>query len=272
MTSDFDSSNPRIAVISCIFGRLFRRLHSAPQQYDCHFYSNNPRLEPQARRKGWRFHYVAVPLSKDFAVSSFQAKYVKYLQMRKASEHRYLDQYDEVLYVDHKGMIEDQHVRMFLNLKEQPILIRKTPRLKTTVWDEVKQAELEERYSRYMKKTMEYIHARLANGCSEQIRVCNTGLICYSMRNSAVLELADEVYSDLCKVGTPECQIIWCMASQRYSYLIQQIEFDRIPLPWREPPRLTDALPWGLRHPLATLSKFCDRWKAESSRPGLGRP
>jgi hypothetical protein len=248
----------RAAVISCVFGNSFRSVYFAPQQFSSYFYSNNPNLETQARHKGWKFRYVDLPLSEDNAVSSFQSKYVKYLQVRKASDHTYLNQYNEILYVDHKFMITDWHVRQFLNIKQRPVLIRKTPRLKVSVWDEVQEAGLQERYRRYMNETLEYVRRQIAGGCSDQIRVCNTGLICYSMQNACALELADTVYADLCAVGTPECQIIWCMASQKYSHLIQQIEFNQIPLLWKLP-KLADSIVWQLLHPRVALSRLFPR-------------
>ncbi len=50
-----------------------------------------------------------------------------------------------------------------------------------------------------------------------------------------VIQLVDEVYHNLQFVGTPECQIIWAMVSQKYQHLITSIEWDQINLLWQEP-------------------------------------
>lgn len=241
------------AIISGVFGEAFRTLYHAPIGFDSYLYSNNPALSAQASRKGWRFRYIDYPLVRDSAVSSLQSKYVKFLQVRH--ERDYLLKYDDLLYVDHKLRLTERIVNRFMGLKRKPVLITTTPRVKTSVWDEVKDAQSQERYTRFMKDTVAYIKDKVAEGYSERTRVCATGMIAYSMREPRVFELCDTVYSDLTKVGTPECQVIWCVASQKYAEIIQAVDFDRGPLRWRES-TLLDSLAWTAAHPIESASRL----------------
>lgn len=220
-------------------------MYPAPRRFPAHFFSNNPALEQQATRKGWRFHYVHEPLTDDIVVSSLQSKRVKFLQLREATP------YTEIIYADHKHLITDRHIEQLKALKTHPVLLRDNHKRKTSVWDEVADSLSQERYRKHMTATEEYIRAKVAAGYSEQARVGATGLIGYSM-TPRVLELADAVYRDLCAVGTPQCQIIWAMAAQPYADLIQQIAWDAVPISWKRPSRSALALHY-LNNPLALI-------------------
>lgn len=222
-------------VISSIFGKTFKNVYSAPEGYISYFFTNIKKLENEITEKGWKYLYVDFTVSDDEAISSFQSKYVKFLQFRKDNTYPSLEEYQQVVYVDHKFFLEMSHITRLLNIKKSPLLIRKTPRLKETVWDEVNAALGQERYRRFMPQTLDYIRDKIENGYSENVRICNTGLIVYDLKNVVINTLVNEVYADLVSIGTSECQIVWALVSQRYREIIQTIEWDEIPMVWEAP-------------------------------------
>lgn len=222
-------------VISCIFGKKFRKVYRAPNNVKAYFFTNNTDIKDEIERKGWRYIYVRETLSEDLAISSLQAKYVKYLQFLDDPSYSDLKVHDEIIYVDHKFELTETHVERLNKLRDRPVLIRKTPRTKTSVWDEIEDAKGQERYLRFMPQTLEYVQRKLAEGYSERMRVCNTGLICYAAHDHEVSRLVEQVNRDLLEVGTSECQIIWSMVSQRFSSIIQMIEWTDLPILWKTP-------------------------------------
>ena len=222
-------------VISCIFGSTFKNVYPAPEGYDSYFFTNIRELEKEVTEKEWKYQYVNFVVSEDVAVSSFQSKFVKFFQYRKENTHLVLEKYQTCVYTDHKFFLKAEHIDKLLNRKKLPLLIRKTPKLKETIWDEVNDAMGQERYRRFMPKTMDYIRDKIEAGYSENVRICNTGLIVYDMQNIAINTLLDEVYADLVSIGTSECQIIWALVSQQYKELIQEIDWAEVEMVWEAP-------------------------------------
>ncbi len=225
----------KIAVVSCILGTAFDAVYPAPLANRSFFFSNRKDISNKASEKGWKHIFLDSPLSQDYAISSLQAKYVKFLQFLHEERFEWFNLFDEIIYVDHKFLLTEDHVRFIEKAKQNKILLRKTPKLKKTVWDEVRAAVGQERYRRFMPQTIAYIKEQLRHGCSDKVRICNTGLICFSHKDPDVISFVNHVYSDLVKIGTPECQIIWAMVSQRYPHLIQQLNWEDIPIVWKTP-------------------------------------
>jgi len=217
-------------VVSCIFGRDYLYVYPAPKGIECHFFTNSKAIRNEVIKKDWKYHFINFPLSDDFAVSSLQSKYIKFLQFIKHKRFQKFELFEYIIYVDHKVKLEEHHVSDLLMRTKQPVLIRKTLRLKDKIWDEVIDAMGQERYRRFMPPTIEYINRKLKNGYSENARVCNTGLIVYKAREGVVKKLVDEVYRDLISIGTSECQIIWALVTQKYAEVIQTIEWDDLPI------------------------------------------
>jgi hypothetical protein len=84
-------------------------------------------------------------------------------------------------------------------------------------------------------QTLNYIHKKLKDGYSENIRISNTEIISYDLNENKVKKLVNEAYHDLIKIGTSECQIIWAIVSQKYSSIIQTIEWNDLPIIWKAP-------------------------------------
>ena len=227
--------NKHTAVISCILGKAFNAVYPAPLPAKSFFFSNREDMSKEVESKGWKYIFLDLPLSDDYAVSSLQAKYVKFLQFLKEARFQWFSEFDDIVYVDHKFLLTAEHLEYLENTKQKAILLRKTPRLKTTVWDEVNDAMLQERYRRFMPETKAYIDAKLQEGCSDTVRICNTGLISFNHKNQEALAFADQIYSDLISIGTAECQIIWAMVSQQHGALIQTIDWEQIPIVWKAP-------------------------------------
>lgn len=225
----------RNCVISCIFGREYAYVYPAPKDIESHFFTNSRSIKNEVVAKGWKYHFLNFPLSDDVAISSLQSKYIKFLQFKKQIKFAYFELYANIIYVDHKFKLEKQHVAKLLGQIKRSVLIRKTPRLKDKIWDEVNDAMGQERYRRFMPQTIEYVEEKLNNGYSEHVRICNTGLIVYNIRGKLVNKLVDEVYSDLMMLGTSECQIIWALITQKYADIIQTIEWEELPIIWEIP-------------------------------------
>jgi hypothetical protein len=214
-----------VAVVSCIFGKTFNVVYDAPHGATSFFFSNRTDLVDEVTKKAWKYIFLDFPLSDDDAVSSFQAKYVNFLQFLRERRFDWFNDFDEIVYVDHKFLLTSEHLKYIEINKKAAIFLRRTPRLKTTVWDEVDDAMGQERYRRFISQTRKYINDKLKTGYSDTVRMCNTGLISYSHKLPKVISLVNEVYSDLQNIGTTECQIIWAIVSQRYTSIIQTIEW-----------------------------------------------
>ncbi len=224
-----------IAVVSCILGKDFNAVYPAPLNTKSYFFSNRKDISNEVEAKGWCYIYLDFPLDNDIAVSSLQAKYVKFLQFLKEARFEWFNDFDEIIYVDHKFLLTIEHLQYIKSSKNKDILLRKTPLKKTTIWDEVNDAMGQERYRRFMPQTKAYIDKKLKAGYSENVRICNTGLIAYSYKNPDVVTFLDQIYSDLIEIETAECQIIWAIVSQQYRSLIQTIDWSEIQIVWKKP-------------------------------------
>lgn len=237
-----------LCVITTICGTGLKYLHPAPSKFDCYVFTNNPALRREAMRKGWiiilfsTLKQPALPnpidlsLTNDVVQSSNQSKYVKFLQIMRDNPNMNLWKYSQILYVDHKIKLQNHHFNRIRKLREpsKGIIIRKTPRLKMSVWDEFRDAHGQQRYRRFEFATRVFINDKLAQGYQSQVRICQTGFILYDMSSKPlrdqIMSLTSEVYSNLRQVGTPECQIIWALVAQKYVSLIQTIECQSLSL------------------------------------------
>ncbi|WGL15730.1 hypothetical protein PVT68_13240 [Microbulbifer bruguierae] len=228
-------SSKGTAVISCILGTEFHSVYPAPQSEHSFLFSNRRDLFDEFAGKGWNPILLEFPLSRDDAVSSLQAKYVKFLQFLKESTFRWFDEFETIVYVDHKFFLNQDHLEFIEKTRKKDIFLRTTPKLKTTIWDEVNAAMGQERYRRFMPQTKSYINEKIKSGLSESVRICNTGLIAFSHKNPKVIAFLDQVYSDLISIGTSECQIVWALVAQQNTSLIQTIDWEEIPILWETP-------------------------------------
>jgi len=224
-----------VTVITCITGTQFNYLWPAPLPESSFVLSNNPVLDSEAQRKGWKFIFLKdLVLTSDEDVSSMQSKHVKFLAC--LADHTVLWS-KRILYVDHRRHIQAHHVTSILQLNNLGIVINATPKLKTSVWDEYKDAQHQVRYRKHNDATMAWINAHLAmpEKYKANVRVCNTGLICYNTQVVKIFELVNQMYEALKTTQNPECQIFWSILSQPFSDIISVIPFD-VSIEWRNPP------------------------------------
>lgn len=231
-----------LLVTSCLFTDGAFALYDAPQgeSLAAHFFTNRPDIAEAADRQGWVPVLLPAPLGgSDSLELSLQSKYVKFL--------RYLDdpalgprfaRFDQVLHVDHKFALNARHVSALqATRRDAAIVLRATPRLKTSVWEEVAHAERQERYLRHMPQTRAYIEAALAAGLSAETRIANTGLILWRDRALA-LRLGGQVFAASSLLRQPECQIFWALLAQPFAHRIALIDWTDpavADILWRDP-------------------------------------
>jgi hypothetical protein len=225
----------KTCVISCIFGEKFKYVYPAPKDFDSYFFCNNLNMRSEVEKQGWTFIYMNQIIHLDIAKSSFQSKYIKFLQFLKDKNYEFFLDYSKIFYVDHKFQLEKSHVDDLLSKMNRGIVLRTTPKLKLQIWDEVAAAMGQERYSRFMPATLEFINKQIEMGLSENTRICNTGLMVFDISNDESILFTDEIYQALLAIGTSECQIIWGMISQRYDNFIQKVDWDSLPIVWKTP-------------------------------------
>ena len=108
------------------------------------------------------------------------------------------------------------------------MIIRQTPIIKTNINDEINAAMGQPRYVKNMNKTKEFIQHIISSGrISENVRICNTGLLIYINRYN-IEELLKNVYDKCIEHEQPECQIYWSIFSQKYKNEITEIEWNDI--------------------------------------------
>ena len=115
------------------------------------------------------------------------------------------------------------------------MIIRETPRFKNTVYDEIQDAMRQARYRERMPELKNWVKNKLLEGYSPDVRICNTGLMLYDLSNQKVLDLCSEVYLATMEVLNPECQVIWCILSQKYKDHIKTLPWDQLLISWRAP-------------------------------------
>ncbi|MDO7084107.1 hypothetical protein WNY51_11165 [Pseudocolwellia sp. AS88] len=198
----------------------------APKGVDsCYFYSNNKRLKTEIQFKGWLFCFVEGELSNGESIaSSLLAKKVKFLQVDDTS----FSYFEHIIYMDSRRITDD--IIHLLKMNQKGILIRYEAKLKPTIWHEVAEAKGQERYTKNMDITIDFINEKLMVDYIANNRVMNTGIIAYSMgrKGEQIRALCDEVYNACMKLEQPECQIIWCLLSQPYFEIIEAVEFYKI--------------------------------------------
>jgi hypothetical protein len=115
-------------------------------------------------------------------------------------------------------------IELSQNYNKFSVIIRKTPRLKRKIWDEVKAAKGQPRYADNMEKTTQFINDMIKkNDISENVRICRTGLLVYNNYKN-ILPMLNAIYNSCLELEQPECQIFWGLFSQKYSNHIMAIE------------------------------------------------
>jgi len=219
-----------LLIISCIFGKTFKHVHSAPDLQNSYFFTNNPSLETEIIYKGWKYIYVNKLLSDDYIISSLQSKYIKFLI--------FLEDFPEfkpvktIIYFDHKenvSLIALNEIKLLIsNTIDRSLILRQTPSIKTTIHEEVIAAMGQQRYVKNMDKTKKFIeNMTLTKEVCETVRICNTGLLIYINREN-IQELLINVYEKCNEHQQPECQIYWSIFSQKYKNEIKEIKWNDI--------------------------------------------
>jgi hypothetical protein len=201
---------------------------NAPEDIiNCYFYSNNIKLKEEVTKKGWLFCFFEDSIHNGESLeSSLLAKKVKFLQLNDSYSSLFYN-FEHLIYMDSRRISDD--IDRIIQLNTLGILIRNTPRVKPTVWHEVEEAKGQERYAKNIKQTIDFINNKIEIGYSDNCRVMNTGVIAYNMKTpeikAQIHSLCDEVYNACVDLAQPECQILWCILSQRYSSIITQVDF-----------------------------------------------
>jgi hypothetical protein len=219
-----------LLIISCIFGNIFKKVHHAPIKENSFFFTNNSMLQSEIENKGWNYIYVNKPISDDYIVSSLQSKYIKFLQ--------FLEDFPQfknnkiIIYFDHKENISFDALNeikvLICNNINKSLIIRQTPSIKTKIQHEIDAAMGQQRYVKNMNKTRELVDQMISSGyISQNVRICNTGLLIYIDRYK-IKELLTNVYNKCIQHEQPECQIYWSIFSQKYKNEITEINWGEI--------------------------------------------
>jgi type III secretory pathway component EscV len=168
-----------------------------------------------------------LPLTDDYAKSSYQSKYVKFLAFLKDNAGLIRK---KIIFTDHQEYLQDSHIQFLLKeIGNKSIFIRQTPTLKTSVWEEYEVAQQQQRYVQFNTEVTRWIQQKInSEGYSPNNRVCNTGLIVYNTLDNKVFQLVDEMNIALNLIQSPECQIFWTILSQKYLDIIKAIPYNQI--------------------------------------------
>ena len=219
-----------LIVISCIFGNNFHSVHPAPDIKNSFFFTNNSTIQNEIINKGWNYIYVDKPLSNDDIISSLQSKYIKFLVFLK--DFPEFQNKKTIIYFDHKENVSFDTLSeinlLISNNSNKSLIIRQTPSVKTKINDEIDAAMGQVRYVKNMNKTKEFVEDIISSGSiSENVRICNTGLLIYINRHN-IEGLLTAVYEKCIEHDQPECQIYWSIFSQKYKNEIKEIEWTYI--------------------------------------------
>jgi hypothetical protein len=223
-------------VIMCIFGISFTKVYNAPMNYDSYCFTNNKALQSEVEKKGWKYIFVDFPLSEDYSTSSFQSKYIKFLQFLKEDIYSYFMKYDIIVYKDHKLNLKDEHIKYLIEtIDDKKILIRNNPYNRKNIAEEIQASMNQNRYLKFMPQTIDYVLEKTREGYSAEPTVVWTALIAYKHKEKDVIDFTDKVYNDLKNIGTSQCQIIWSMLGQKYEDIIKIIKWNEVEVEWKNP-------------------------------------
>jgi hypothetical protein len=222
-----------ILIISCIFGTKFQYVYPKPSGHtNCYFFTNNPELKPQIESKGWIYQWINLELTSDELISSIQSKYIKFLQF--LNDYPQFKSYDKIIYFDHKFNVDNTHIEALLKY-HNPVVIRQTPAIKNSIWDEVSDSKSQYKYQKNMKATIKLIRGLLfLNQITENVRICNTGLILYN-DHILIEPMINSIYNYCVEMNQPQCQIYWAICSQPYMHHIKRIPFNEVNPTWSIP-------------------------------------
>jgi len=234
-----------ILIISCIFGKKFKKVYPAPSnkekdKYKCLFFTNNKELLTELVSKGWTPVFIRYPLSENNLISSLQSKYIKFLQFLNNKRFEHLkNEYKQILYFDHKFYVLEEHIDKLIQLAYGPILIRSTPHNTRNIWAEVNQAKGQDRYKNGMPKTIQLINYMInQKQINSNVTICNTGIIFYNdITSIEVTQFLQNIYNACINLSQPECQIFWAIYSQTCPgrELIKVIPFSEVSPLWKCP-------------------------------------
>jgi len=209
-------------------------IYPAPTGFElsCYFFSNQISLKEEALSKGWNFVHLPQIKSGDIVQNSISSKRIKFLQLLHLPQFKGKK---TGIYFDHKFFVKDHHIKILLSMKNPGIIIRKTPKNKTTVFHELDAARGQRRYAKFEEHTKAWIDSKLANGYSSFNRVCNTGLMVYDLTDHTIIDLCNSVYDAVIETNNSCCQIFWTILSQDMPNKIKSIEFNDIPMLWADP-------------------------------------
>ncbi|MFT6506579.1 MAG: hypothetical protein ACJAUK_000661 [Colwellia polaris] len=198
------------------------------------FFTNNKLLKSEILLKGWEYEYLQAGEIDgiDSIDSSLIAKKIKFLQFEQGVLNE-LYNFDYVLYVDSRAIVDD--IEQIKSLCDKGLVIRYSPehKNKNTVWDEINEAKVVDRYAAAMPETIAFVKNKIKNGeYTDANKVMATGVILYKLGDikyrNRIMSLCNEVYDTCVKLNQPECQIIWCILSQPYDDLMTKIKAQNI--------------------------------------------
>ncbi len=224
-------------IISSIFGKRFTKTYKAPYNKNCIFFTNNESLKDEIVNNGWRYIYIDFELSDDFILSSLQSKYIKFLIFLE--KYPEFNHFSNIVYTDHKFNLLDSHInklqQIYINDPTKIIIIRKTPRNKTNIYDEINESKFQGRYLKNMNETIRFVENKINIGeISSNIRISNTGIIYYN-NFSKIIPMLNSIYNTCIELQQPQCQVFWAVYCQKYMEYIKQIDFDEVNPLWKEP-------------------------------------
>lgn len=219
-----------LLIISCIFGKQFKKVHPSPDNKNSYFFTNNKALEGEITNKGWNYVYVNKVLSNDSIISALQSKYIKFLKFLE--DFPQFQNAKTIIYFDHKENVSSasiEEIKLLINNNvDKSLIIRQTPSNKTSVYHEIRAAMGQPRYVKNMNKTKNFIKNIIATKeYNENVRICNTGLLIF-INKEEIKELLNNVYEKCIEHQQPECQIYWSIFSQKHKDKIKEIKWTHI--------------------------------------------
>lgn len=235
--------NNKLCIIRCYTGSKPTKILKAVDNYDCYFFTNNSYYKEEIINKGWKYIFLDnLPLTDNKYISSLQSKYIKFLQFLRLPQFKFFFNYELILYVDHKFLINLEHIDKFLSIYDEvnskfnkQYIIRFCPifnNLSKNLYHELEFSKNQNRYLIKYNITKKFVEKKIKNGSvNPYLRVCNTGLILCNHHNDDIFNFSTKVYLSIIKFQNPQCQIFWQLFSQNYDNLIHKINYNHIFIP-----------------------------------------
>ena len=217
-----------LAFYSCMIGSVANPRYLFPElpsrDFPCFMFSNNKSYLSQLQEKNGQWNCILVEDTnginiEDQVECAMLSKYYKSCpySLEQLQEYKYTCYFDTTLLVDEQKVL--RYIQEILPYSNYKWITTPHPFLSACVWNEYREAMLQERYRRDSDKYRRYIETKIEEGWKDTMR-CHYATGFHIRENCDIVrEICEEWYTEIKKCGI-ECQISFFFIAQKWERII----------------------------------------------------